>query len=169
MEADKPTAGTPATPTELHKHLSGGRQPLSSAKTERRPAFKINPSPPTSLCRLGKPSTSPARARARRHRTLSQCGAGPRGKHFRSDRTPPDSPPPPAPPPPASLGKVRRASSRRLTLGQLHGARAAQRARQTVELLHRSLHPRRGLGEIPRRARGLRDPRPTSRHRPGEG
>lgn len=36
-----------------------------------------------------------------------------------------------------------------LTLGQLDGARAAQRARQAVELLHRSLHPRRALRAHP--------------------
>lgn len=36
-----------------------------------------------------------------------------------------------------------------LTVWQLHGARAAQRARQAVELLHRSLHPRRALRAPP--------------------
>lgn len=117
---------------------------MSGAETERRPVLKINASPPTSLCSLSKPSTSRARARARarRHRTRSQRPAGPRG-HFRPDRTPPGSPSPPGRLPRA------RAFSRRLTLRQLHGARAAQRARQTVELLHRSLHPRRGLREAP--------------------
>lgn len=117
---------------------------MSGAETERRPVLKINASPPTSLCSLSKPSTSRARARARarRHRNRSQRPAGPRG-HFRPDRTPPGNPSPPGRLPRA------RAFSRRLTLGQLHGARAAQRARQTVELLHRSLHPRRGLREAP--------------------
>ena len=40
-----------------------------------------------------------------------------------------------------------------LTIGQLHGARAAQRARQAIELLHRSLHPRRALRAPPARPR----------------
>lgn len=39
-----------------------------------------------------------------------------------------------------------------LTLGQLHSARAAERAREAVQLLHRSLHPRRAPRDAPRTA-----------------
>lgn len=104
------------------------------------------------------------RSRARPGRaTAPWPGAGPLPLGPTSGEQParPPAPRTPAARPPARprTPTAERAAPGRLTLRQLHGARAAQRARQTVELLHRSLHPRRGLREAPAAPAASAEPR----------
>lgn len=115
----------------------------------------MNTTPPAHR-QLGQ--TLRVRSRARPGRATAPCpGAGPLPLGPTSGEQParPPAPRTPAARPPTA----ERAAPGRLTLRQLHGARAAQRARQTVELLHRSLHPRRGLREAPAAPAASAEPR----------
>lgn len=136
--ASLPRGATPATPTDRAPETPAGRPTaFVYCQTQPRPLAQLS-------CSSSKsPQSTASRARPGRHRALSRRGAGPgtsartrlpRAAGARAARAP-------SCPAPESRGR----DPGRLTLRQLHGARAAQRARQTVELLHRSLHPRHGL------------------------
>lgn len=129
----------------------------SRQRNPHQPSFL----PQTPTCRGGSGGPGESRARGRLSALESKSG------RFFSFRLvfPPDldasrGPAPSRPPPPCGQP----GPTTPLTLGQLHGARAAQRARKAVELLHRSLHPRRALRVPPPHRR---PPRPAPYISPG--